>query len=232
MQSFCAIVPWWLKKYIGNVKRSLFNLYNYHAIWLKCNVCLLLGMHNVTLSERLKSFTGIEHKETEKLLIERIKSIHSTEDYILLLKIFYGYFAPVEQQIRRFLTSNELADLHERRNVSRIKDDLRELGYEQNIPVSTDLPTIESYCHAAGAMYVQEGSTLGGRHIARMISGKIENAAQSLSFFEGYKEKTDVMWNSFKSFINNRFAEEEEAIQVMEGARQTFVKMKDWIIMH
>lgn len=186
----------------------------------------------MTLSERLKSFTEVEHRETEKLLIEKIKSIHSKEDYILILKIFYGYFAPVEQQIRRFLTTNELADLHERRNVSRIKDDLRELGYDQNIPMSPFLPVIENHCHAAGAMYVQEGSTLGGRHIAKMISSKIENTSQSLTFFDGYKEKTDVMWDSFKSFLNSRFTDESERNQVMDGARETFVRMKEWILDH
>ena len=170
----------------------------------------------MTLSERLKSFTEIEHKETEKLLIEKIKSIHSKEDYILILKIFYGYFAPVEQQIRRFLTSNELEDLHQRRNVSRIRDDLRELGYDQNVPLSTFLPVIENHCHAAGALYVQEGSTLGGWHIAKMISARIDNSSQSLTFFEGYKEKTDGMWNSFKSFLNNRFTKESDISQVMD----------------
>ena len=184
------------------------------------------------LSERLKSFTQIEHQETEKLLIEKIKSIQSKEDYIVILKIFYGYFAPVEKQIRNFLTIHDLADLHERRNVSRIKDDLRALDYDQDISLSTVLPAIENYCHAVGAMYVQEGSTLGGRHIARMISTRIPHTVGALTFFDGYQDKTDGMWNSFKDFINSRFTSEAEAEQAIDGARRTFVKMKEWILLH
>jgi heme oxygenase len=189
-------------------------------------------MRNMTLSERLKASTEQEHRETEKLLIEKIKSIQSKDDYIGILKIFYGYFAPIEQLIRQFLTAEHLNDLHERRNVSRIKEDLNALGYNQDIPLSRVLPSIENYCHAAGAMYVQEGSTLGGRHIAKMISTKVADATDALSFFNGYNEKTDEMWNSFKGFINTRFTTESEASLLVGGAKQTFVKMKDWILLN
>ena len=186
----------------------------------------------MTLTEQLKSSTLAEHQETEKLLVERIKSIQSKEDYIRILKIFYGYFAPVEQQIRRFVTNEHLADLHERRNVMRIKQDLQTLGYDQEILLSEVLPPIENHCHAAGAMYVQEGSTLGGRYIARMISARIVDTTDALTFFQGYNEKTDEKWNSFKDFINETFTNEWEAIQVVEGAKRTFVKMKEWILLN
>ena len=189
-------------------------------------------MGNMTLSEMLKSSTEQEHRETEKLLVGKIKSIQSKEDYIHILKIFYGYFAPVEQQIRKFLKDEHLNDLHERRNVSRIKEDLQALGYTREIPLSEVLPTIENYCHAAGAMYVQEGSTLGGRHIARMISTNIVDATVALNFFNGYNERTDEMWNSFKGFINARFTTESDGSLVVEGAKQTFVKMKEWILLN
>ena len=186
----------------------------------------------MTVSERLKSCTAIEHQETEKLLIEKIKSIHCKEDYVRILKIFYGYFAPVEEEIRRYVTTEHLADLSERRNVSRIKQDLQTLGYSEGISLATILPSIENHCHAAGAMYVQEGSTLGGRHIARMISAKVADTTDALNFFIGYNEKTDEMWNSFKDFINKRFTHESEASQVVEGAKSTFVRMKEWILLN
>ena len=189
-----------------------------------------MGMDIMTLSEQLKSSTQIEHYETETLLVEKIRSIQSKEDYIRILKIFYGYFAPVELQIRRFVTTEHLADLHDRRNVSRIKQDLQTLGYDEDISLSTILPSIKNYCHAAGAMYVQEGSTLGGRHIAKMVSARMADTTEALTFFRGYDEKTDEMWNSFKVFINKSFTNESEASQVVEGAKLTFVKMKEWIL--
>lgn len=181
-----------------------------------------------TLSERLKQYTQAEHQETEKLLINRIKSVRSNEDYIELLKIFYGYFAPLETLVRQHLTSKDLPDLHERRSAVRIEEDLKALGYQETLTLSTSLPQIENKHDAAGAMYVQEGSTLGGRHIARMISGKID-CQDAFSFFEGYNEKTDQMWDNFKSYLNQNVTTESEAIQVMDGAKQTFAKMKEWI---
>ena len=187
-------------------------------------------MVNGTLSEKLKSSTQTEHQETEKLLVGRIKSIQSTEDYANVLRIFYGYFAPVEKLIRQHITESSLPDLNERRNVSKIEDDLRLLGHDKPLEFSSVLPEINNHYHAVGAMYVQEGSTLGGRHIARMISSKLENASNALTFFQGYNEKTEEKWEQFKDFLNRNFATESEQHQVIEGAKRTFEKMQTWIL--
>jgi heme oxygenase len=188
-------------------------------------------MH-MTLSEKLKTSTLIEHQDTEKLLVERIKSVHSKEGYVQILKIFYGFFAPVEQLVRQFITSSDLPDLPKRSNVAKIKDDLKALNYLQPITLSAMLPNIENQCHAAGAMYVQEGSTLGGRHIAKMIAGRIDSPEGTLTFFQGYKDMTDEMWEAYKAYLNSTFITESDSKQVINGAKQTFEKMKEWILVN
>lgn len=187
-------------------------------------------MVNETLAEKLKFSTQSEHQETEKLLVEKIRSIQSAEDYIKVLKIFYGYFSPVEKMVRQHITATRLPDIDGRRNTSKIEQDLKVLGYDQPLILSPALPDIRNEYHAAGAMYVQEGSTLGGRHIARMISSKLENASCALTFFQGYNEKTEEKWEDFKDFLNRSFMTESEQEQVIEGAKSTFEKMRDWIL--
>lgn len=164
------------------------------------------------------------------MLIGRIKSIQSKEDYVKVLRIFYGYFAPLEKLIRQQITESNLPDLNERRNVSKIADDLRLLGHDEPMEYSPVLPEIDNHFHAVGAMYVQEGSTLGGRHIARMISSKLGNASEALTFFHGYNEKTEEKWKNFKAFLNSNFTTESEQGQVIDGAKRTFEKMQVWIL--
>lgn len=183
-----------------------------------------------TLAEKLKSSTQFEHQETEKLLVGKIKSIQSAEDYVKVLKIFYGYFAPVEKLVRQHITATRLPDIDERRNISKIEEDLKLLGYDQPLTLSPVLPEIKNDYHAAGAMYVQEGSTLGGRHIARMISSKLESASSALTFFQGYNEKTEEKWEDYKDFLNRSFVTESEQEQVIAGAKSTFENMRHWIL--
>jgi heme oxygenase len=93
-----------------------------------------------------------------------------------------------------------------------------------------DLPKISSQAHALGALYVMEGSTLGGRMISKMLKENLglesENGA---GFFNGYGVHTMQKWNAFKEVLSDycttHFCEEE----IVSTADDTFLKFNYWM---
>ncbi len=53
-----------------------------------------------------------------------------------------------------------------------------------------------------GAMYVMEGSTLGGQYIARHVEHVLAlTPGQGDAYFRGYGEQTGSMWNAFRDVL-------------------------------
>jgi heme oxygenase len=130
------------------------------------------------LSDQLKEKTKIAHQELEKLLILKIKSIKSANDYINILIQFYIFFGPLEKEIFSHIVSS-IPNIHERRKTKSIVDDLRFFGSSPpNIISNHCIPPIRDYLQALGAMYVLEGSTLGGKIITK-IASKITSIQKS-----------------------------------------------------
>src|SRR5687768_8429434 len=57
----------------------------------------------LTAAQQLKDQTKANHEAAEAILIPRISSIKQREDYISLLKLFYGYHHPLEKKIAGFI---------------------------------------------------------------------------------------------------------------------------------
>jgi Heme oxygenase len=82
---------------------------------------------------------------------------------------------------------------------------------------------------AWGALYVVEGSTLGGQHIFRTLQGSsfVERHALSpdagLSYFAGYGDRTGDMWRRFLGALGEADgADLAERDSIIEGASHTF----------
>ncbi|MBE9585570.1 biliverdin-producing heme oxygenase [Mucilaginibacter sp. JRF] len=183
------------------------------------------------LSEKLKDETKTYHYETEVALIGRIKAIKDKQDYADLLKMFYGYFGGLEKHIDAAIDTTLMDDYHQRRKTSAIADDLQAL----DAPVPTvagadNLPVIENHLQALGALYVIEGSTLGGKIISKMIGQKLDASnGEALTFFNSYGEDTVNMWNSFKQKMDAQAKTEAEQAAVVETANSTFKHFASWI---
>ena len=97
--------------------------------------------------------------------------------------------------------------------------------------VATDLPGITNEDEAIGALYVLEGSTLGGKIISAMIKKVLIDADDSiLSFYNGYGEESEKMWSSFTNAMNEHSKGEEQSRTITEAAKETFVKFKAWAL--
>ncbi len=172
------------------------------------------------LSTKIKEATSISHQEVEKKVVRRVRSIHSEADYADLLKHFYAYFNAVEQAVAPYITSEILPDLAERRNASYIKADLEALGANVNDLPLAIAPEINTVVQALGALYVLEGSIMGGPYIVQMLQ-KV-GLSKGFSFFSGYGEASGQKWTAFIQVLNTIGQGEEQ--QAVNSANETFAK--------
>lgn len=181
------------------------------------------------LSNRLKIETRHNHHELEKKLVGSIKLIRNKEDYTRILNLFYSFFGGLEALIDTHIDISVLADYPNRRKTAALAEDIKQLGSILPSLASGDaLPPIQNHPQALGALYVIEGSTLGGKIISKMVGQQlgITNDA-GLSFFKGYGEQTDEMWQSFKQTIDSP-AESGDHNIIIQSANDTFVQFSNW----
>ena len=181
-----------------------------------------------SVAEILKVQTVWEHQQAEEMIRPQLGSLNQIHDYVALLKAFYGFYFPVEQLISNFVSKELLPDISERRNSKLILRDLEALGISGHaIPLCSRLPEINSPAAAMGAMYVLEGSTLGGQMIARMLQKNplLNLVPGQLNFFLGYKDQTGPKWKSFQAALNLLDGETETLVS---AARQTFFLFTQW----
>ncbi|MBS1602123.1 MAG: biliverdin-producing heme oxygenase [Bacteroidetes bacterium] len=183
------------------------------------------------LTDELKEYTEDVHHASEKKMIVALRQISTYEDYIRMLSWLYGFYAPVEKLIRQHLTEDNFPDINRRSRAEYILWDIRESGLPAPaLEACEQLPVIDSFHSALGAMYVLEGSTLGGRIIAGMIARSLEST-HCLSFFNGYGAETGNMWSTFKAYLNQPFSSHERR-EVIAAAEDTFLTFKNWIEKH
>jgi len=183
------------------------------------------------LTDELRAVTATAHAASEKTFIMSLKRIRTEEDYTQLLNWLYGFYAPMEALIKHQLTENNFPGITKRSRAENIIADIQALGKKNRDPeFCTDLPTIDSYEKALGALYVLEGSTLGGRIIAGMINRQLDTT-KGLSFFNSYGAETENRWQSFRDFLNQpRSTRQRE--DIIAAAKDTFLAFKNFVDKH
>lgn len=180
--------------------------------------------------KELRSSTMSAHQALDKMLIPCIKSIETPVQYGDLLKCFYGYFSRVEEQLSLFLSNYDIPKYDERRKAHVIVQELESIG----LPFSSglaDIPQIDTKAKAMGAMYVSEGSTLGGKIIAKIIGGNLGIDPAQLRFFNYYGDNTEAMWKGFSDALNDYAdsIDQPGRDEMIQAAIDTFHYFKNWI---
>lgn len=184
--------------------------------------------------DKLRYSTAEIHRELDSWLTPVIKSIDTKEKYSILLSAFYGYYAPVMTMIDVEIDTRYLPDFSQRRRPDIIIDDLDSINCVYLAPKpALILPDIHNASHAFGALYVLEGSTLGGVFLSKLLAENMQiSTDRGIRFFSGYGKASHTMWNTFIQHIT-RFANEkgdEEAI--LNAASDTFKYFKHHLQQH
>jgi len=174
------------------------------------------------LSQTIKEATKSAHQTLEGVVVRQLKTIRSEADYADFLKNFYYYFHAVEQHIASYITSDVLPDYAERRNSSYLLQDIKELGGNVEQDLQVDVPEVNSPLEALSALYVLEGSIMGGPYIVQMLNKY--GIQKGTSFFSGYGADTGKMWAAFTAVLNAYGEDAVDQARAIEVANETFSK--------
>lgn len=171
----------------------------------------------------LKDKTRPQHDRLENEL-NLLRPDLSIDDYIGLLKKFYGFYLPLEK------TGIIPVD---RLKVPHLEKDLRYFKIDPHlIKTCLTLPDFSTPSHIYGIRYVIEGSTLGGMVLTKHFKDIFHISPDSgCFFFSGYGAETMLMWKAFQSelleFSKTKSFNEEI---VLQSARETFEFLRLWLL--
>lgn len=172
-------------------------------------------------NEKIKAATQEAHQQLEKAVILELKQVRNEADYSRLLQKFHGYFGALEAAITPHLSLQHLPDLQERRKAAVLELDLKDLGATTLQDPPPGLPGIGNVYQAFGALYVMEGSVMGGPIIVKMLKEK-SGIEKGLSFFSGYGPRTPEMWQTFRTQMNEVVRGSEAEAAAIDAANDTF----------
>ena len=178
-----------------------------------------------TRQAMLRARTRPEHQSLEavpalaRLLTDRV----TLNDYATVLRVLHTCHRALAPQILACLpASSPVRALLDGQRVAGMEDDLAWLGVP-TLPDKPVLPVLATYSHAMGALYVLEGSNLGGRVIARHLSDRLHvHRGAGASFFDGLTAETARdRWQILGTVLDAAEPEiSDEAL--LDGARDTF----------
>lgn len=177
---------------------------------------------------RLRAQTREAHEALERDLgwEQRIATLPG---YRSLLARFHGFHAAAEPEIGRALGDDALFE--PRRRLALLAADLRHLGLSERaieaLPRHPPLG-IEGPAGALGALYVLEGSTLGGRVIGRRVAELHGFRADGgCAYYTAHGERAGAMWRAFCDRLEA--APASSSAEVVAAANRTFEAMRLWL---
>ncbi|MCC6289871.1 MAG: biliverdin-producing heme oxygenase [Chitinophagaceae bacterium] len=179
------------------------------------------------VAAQLKEKTKQAHISLEKKMVGYIKKVESPKDYEKLLRLFYGYYTPLEPLLNKYISNDIVPSYSDRRKSNAILKDINTISAgASNFKKCDNLPQVNDVIQALGVLYVMEGSTMGGTIIAKMLNKQANIQPTSLTFFNGYGEQNIPMWQSFIKAVNKRAANDGD--KIVKAANDTFSKMEEW----
>ena len=179
---------------------------------------------------RLKQATAQAHEDTEELAyIEQLRNGTLTlAQYKHLITANYQLFCYYEPLIASALPSSTLQQLHwpEREKLSALKKEVQQWGLSTTVNLPTRFTLTEA--QAFGALYVLEGSTLGGNMIAKMIDkAGIIPTDKHMLFYGFYGDRTGIMWKQLLHVLTEQLVTEQEQQAAVAMAKHVFVTLSD-----
>jgi heme oxygenase len=197
-------------------------------------------MHNQlsqtpTVMSQLKSKTTPAHKQLEltPCLKRLFAGDYTIDEYASLLSYFYSYFNAIEPLLFDDIPAQYQSQLAHRRKIEFLQKDLLFLNVDINqLTACNILPPLDSFAKKMGAMYVLEGSLLGGRIIGQHLKNHFDtDMSPALNFYSCYGANLDTEWRNFATLMVQCFDSDNQALtnEVIESANATFLALQQWL---
>ena len=173
--------------------------------------------------QKIKAATQPYHDQTEQLTTRPVAEF-TLSDYQQFLRVNRLFHRSVEQALADALPEllRESLRWPERQKAPRIQQDLEELGAEYDAAEWLPLP-LGSVPEALGAMYVAEGSTLGGMMMKKLWQDHpVIGTRSSFAFLGCYGSETGAYWKSFMSLLEETLTYPDEQETAISSAQATF----------
>lgn len=179
------------------------------------------------IRERIKSETAELHKEVEMYSYaqEIMSGQLNKSQYAQIILSNYKINKAFEDGWNRLdLEVKQRLQLDKRLKVDSLLQDMQELGLEipEIEPMSLDFSSYEEFM---GALYVYEGSTLGGAVIYRQLIKNDNLKGFSFNFYNCYGDQIGMLWKQYLDELN-KIVNEHEVNQTIEAAKDCFRYIK------
>jgi heme oxygenase len=159
----------------------------------------------------------------------------SRTGYVALLRRLLGFHRAVERQV----AAAELAlrahgvVLEERKRSPLLLADLASLGApvgSEEAVAEPQLPEFADAARALGCLYVTEGSTLGGRLLARALDPLLgpPEVSAGRSFLLGHGARHGAMWQALCAALERCGTDLEERAAMSQAATEAFAAFEAW----
>ncbi|MGF3025636.1 biliverdin-producing heme oxygenase [Methylobacterium aquaticum] len=179
--------------------------------------------------ERLRAETKAAHEAIERDLAWETR-IASLAGYRALLARFWGFHAVLEPALAASL--DDAAFFDPRRRLPHLVADLRFLGLDDVAIEALPCPQLappRGRSGAFGALYVLEGSTLGGQLIAKQVGRRLGPTVESgCRYYAAHGRDTGAMWKAFRLRLADE-ASRGDADAIVAAAVETFDAMRHWL---
>jgi heme oxygenase len=159
----------------------------------------------------------------------------SLPDYRRLLERLLGFHRAFEPMLSGAAARDGLdLDLARLRRSATLEADLIALGQSPSriaeLPACDRLTPARDRAEAMGALYVVEGSTLGGLHIARALEGVCARlGGAGRGYFLGYGDQHGAMWRAFLAELDAFARTDPQRAGVVRGATTAFLDFEMWM---
>ena len=184
----------------------------------------------------LKQQTAELHEAAEVSLAVRSR-LTSRVGYSIVLAVHWHGLKPVSDAIIAHPAFDRVPDAPSRGLMQSLLEDLIALGADASAVEGCGLSfDIDPTCEASmlGALYVLEGSTLGGVHLSRMVHANLDGERQDgtavrmpTAYFDRYGSELGPRWKRFTEYVNARLTDRDAWTKAAAAAEAVFEQLID-----
>lgn len=191
--------------------------------------------HSASLRDEIRAATHAEHEDLEGHM-DLMRPDFELKEYAGLLQKYHAFYRALEQfLLGRAAQSSGFAGFYcrDRLKTAWLASDLKALDAEVDAPADTLLQerlaaSFASEQRLLGALYVIEGSMLGGSVLAKQFRKRFDLAPEAgLMFFTGYGSETRGKWLATLELLAQFDHDPAARREAVEGARGMFRLFKE-----